>query len=66
MLLGDQCPMYFDDGTNPWQQTDVSMFLLDVGLASQVRSFSKFNLIIVGVMNHVVFKDIILTIIVSF
>lgn len=65
MLLGDQCPMYFDDGTNPWQQTDVSMFLLDVGLASQVRSLSKFNLIIIGVMNFLVFKDIMLIIIVS-
>lgn len=38
MILGDQCPMNFDDGSNPWLQTEFFVQVLDVGAASNVYS----------------------------
>jgi hypothetical protein len=32
--------MNFDDGSNPWLQSDASMLVLNVGLASQLRALA--------------------------
>lgn len=36
--LGDQCPMYFDDGSDPWVNNEIGMLILDVGDASCLHS----------------------------
>lgn len=29
IFLGDQCPMYFDDGSNPWQDVEQTIYEFD-------------------------------------
>ncbi|XP_065201413.1 uncharacterized protein LOC135832217 [Planococcus citri] len=40
----DQCPMNFDDGSNPWRNSDYTVQILDVGGA--VNSYSKISVVI--------------------
>lgn len=40
--IGDQCPMNFDDGSNPWRVSDYMVQILDVGSASAMFSMVSF------------------------
>lgn len=33
-FLGDQCPMHFDDGTNPWMKTENAIQIFNFGYFS--------------------------------
>lgn len=34
MCAGDQCPMYFDDGSNPWKKSDNVINVFNFGYLS--------------------------------
>lgn len=47
VIVGDQCPMHFDDGTDPWIPSDNTIKIFDFGLGylinSSTSSFPQFT-----------------------
>ena len=41
LFTGDQCPMYFDDGSYPWTDTDDVLRVFDFGYYSSSTSEAR-------------------------
>lgn len=51
-ILGDQCPMYFDDGTNPWIHADNYIQVFKYNQSSTL--IVSFSMLIVAALLNII------------
>lgn len=56
---GDQCPMYFDDGSNPWQDVEQTIYEFDFLSGSGNKAFLTWLNTFLVVVAPLVFSKIL-------